>query len=106
MNLTQYYQKIKEVEEAIPDAEAVVVRNQTEDGGKAGVKSAVKRAVAARMVVEGHARLATSEEAAAFRQELAAAYQQGLETMQSAKVQLTVLSDGEMKAIRSVLKGK
>ena len=106
MNMRQFYQKIKDVEDSITSAEVVIVSNETPDGGKAGVKNEVKRLVAARMVAEGRARVATNEEILVYRQELQEGYQRGLEAVNSAKVQLAVLSDSEMKSIRSALKSK
>jgi hypothetical protein len=106
MNMRQFYEKIKEIEDGIKSVEVIVVSNATCDGGKAGIKSEVKRSVAARMVTEGRARLATAEEAQVMRQEVEAAYKRGQEVLNSGKVQLAVLSDSEMKAIKSVLKSR
>jgi hypothetical protein len=68
MELRLYYQKIREVIQSIPGEFTVVVSIDTGDGGKAGVAEEVSRAVAGRLVVDGRARLATEEEAAAFAQ--------------------------------------
>ena len=106
MDMRQFYQKIKEVEESIQTAEVVIVSNTTPDGGKAGVKSEVKRSVAARMVAEGHAHLAAKGEVALFHKEKEECYRRAQDAIRSARVQLTVLSDSEMKAIKSVLKSK
>ena len=106
MNMRQFYEKIKEIEDGIKSAEVIVVSNATPDGGKAGVKNEVKRSVAARMIVEGIARLATEEEAQLMRQEVEAAYKRGQEVLNAGKVQVAVLSDLEMKAIKSVLKSR
>ena len=103
MNMRQFYQKIKEVEGSILTAELVIVSNDTPDGGKAGVKSEVKRSVASRMIAEGHARIATEEETQTFRRETEEGFQRGQEAIHSAKVQLAVLSDAEMKAIKVVV---
>jgi len=43
------------------------VSRETPDGGRAGVKTQVPRALAARMIVEEKADLATPEEAEEFR---------------------------------------
>ena len=106
MDMRLFYQKIKEVEDSIHTPEVVTVSNDTPDGGKAGIKNEVKRSVAARMVAEGHARIASAEEIQQFRKETAEGYQRAQEAISSARVQLAVLSDAEMKAIKSVLKGK
>ena len=62
MDLRGYYQKIKEVESKIADAFAVIVSLESPDGGKAGAQTEVTRSLAARMIVNGLARLATAAE--------------------------------------------
>jgi DNA gyrase/topoisomerase IV subunit A len=64
MNLQQYYQKIRECELAISGEDAWLVSEETGDGGRAGVVNEVPRKVAAKMIVDGIARLATAEEIA------------------------------------------
>ena len=69
MDMRTFFQKIKQVETAIPDEFVIVVSLETPDGGKPGVMTEVVRSRAARLVVEGRARLASVEEACEFRQE-------------------------------------
>ena len=57
MDLRGYYQKIREVEAQIGEPCASVVSLATEDGGVAGVVTEVPRRVAAKMVVDGRAKL-------------------------------------------------
>jgi hypothetical protein len=66
MDLRGYYQKIREIEAKIAEAFAVIVSLESSDGGKAGTQTEVSRALAAKMIVEGLARLATPEEKRAF----------------------------------------
>ena len=63
MDLRVYFQKIKQLEEIITGAFAVVVSHETPDGGIAGVLTEAPKSVAAQLVVEGKARLASQEEA-------------------------------------------
>ena len=58
MDLRGYYQKIREVESTIADAFAVIVSLESPDGGKAGTQTEVTRSLAARMIVNGLAKLA------------------------------------------------
>jgi hypothetical protein len=58
MDLRAYYQKIRKIEADIPEAVVMIVSRETRDGGRAGIKSEVHRAVAARMIAEGTAELA------------------------------------------------
>lgn len=66
MDLRQYYQAIQQVEKAIQENAVVVVSTATADGGKAGILSEVPRHIAARMVVEGKAMVATEEQTVNF----------------------------------------
>lgn len=67
MDLRAYYQKIRQVEAEMADAAVVIVSRETVDGGRGGMKTEVTRAVAARLIVEEKADLATPEEAEAFQ---------------------------------------
>jgi hypothetical protein len=62
MDLRVYYRKIREVEATIPGTSTLVVSMDTPDGGKAGTITEVPRRVAAKMVVDGTAKLATEDE--------------------------------------------
>ena len=66
MDLRGYYQKVREVEAKIADAFAVIVSLESPDGGKAGTQTEVTRSLAARMIVNGLARLATTKETKAL----------------------------------------
>ena len=63
MDVRIYFQKIREVEGKIPGPYAKVVSLQTPDGGKAGLVTEVPRRVAAKMVVDGMAKLVPESEA-------------------------------------------
>lgn len=67
MDLRAYYQKIRRIEAELGEESVVIVSRETSDGGRAGVKTDVPRAVAARVIAEEKADLASPEEAAEFR---------------------------------------
>ena len=67
MDLRVFYHKMRKLEKEIEEPHVVVVSLDTSDGGKAEVKTEVTRECAARMIVEGCARLASVEETRAFR---------------------------------------
>ena len=67
MDLKAYYARMRELERGFGADAVVVVSLETADGGKAGVMTEVPAHVAARMVVEGRARVASEDEAQAFR---------------------------------------
>jgi hypothetical protein len=62
MDLRVYFQKLRSFEASIPTPYVVVVSQETPDGGRAGVKTEVRREMAAQLVIEGRARLASEEE--------------------------------------------
>lgn len=69
MDLRQYFRKIREAEATLSDEYQVVSSLETADGGKNGTISEVPRAIAARLIVEGRAVLASETEREHFRQE-------------------------------------
>ena len=67
MDLRVFFQKLRKIEQEIVDPHVVVVSHETPDGGRAGRLAEVSRSNAARLILEGHAQLATAEESAEFR---------------------------------------
>jgi hypothetical protein len=101
MDLRLYYQKIRDVEATIAEEFPVVVSKETVDGGKPGTKTEVPRRLAAKMVVENLARLATAEELKAYKTVMAEARRVAEQLAQAAKLQLTVLSTAELDRLKS-----
>jgi hypothetical protein len=66
MDLRAYYKKIRETEAQLTGESIVVVSVATPEGGKEGVRTEAPRKVAAKLLAEGRARLATEEEAWGF----------------------------------------
>jgi hypothetical protein len=95
MDLKVYYRKLRETEGSIREPYVVVVSLATPDGGKAGVMSETPRDVAARLIVNGQARLASEEE----RQEFAARAERVRKEAEQAalaeRIQVMVVSDAE-----------
>lgn len=67
MDVRAYYQKIRKMEAELPERFVVIVSRETPDGGKAGVMTEVARSLAAKLIVEDQARLASPEETTQFR---------------------------------------
>ena len=67
MDLKLYYQKVRNTEAEIAEAFPVLVSKETQDGGKDGRCAEVTRAIAAKMIVEGSARLATTDSVSTLR---------------------------------------
>ncbi|MGA2267703.1 MAG: hypothetical protein ABSH44_04450 [Bryobacteraceae bacterium] len=102
MDLKLYYQKIRDMESKITEAFPVVVSSETPDGGKPGVLTEVTPRIAAKMIVEGLARLATAEEAKAFSELQAEARRVAEQVAAAAKVQLAVLSTTELNKLKGL----
>jgi len=67
MDLRSYYRRLREVEAMIPEEHVVLVSIATPEGGKAGVRTEAPKAIAAKLIAEGRARLANADEAEEFR---------------------------------------
>ena len=101
MDLMHYYQKIRDKQSEIKEAFPIVVSNETADGGKAGVLTEVTPGIAAKMLVDGVARLATAPEAKAFRAAQVEAKRVADQAAAAAKVQFTVVSTTELDKLKN-----
>jgi hypothetical protein len=101
MDLRMFYQKLRKIEQEIADPHVVVVSNETPDGGRAGQKSEVSRNIAAKLLVEGRARLATPEEEAEFRGVIDQALQVAEQRALAQKIQVNVVSEADFLAIKT-----
>jgi hypothetical protein len=100
MDLRQYYQKIRDKETEINEAYPIVVSNETTDGGKAGVLTEVTPGIAAKMVVDGVARLATGQEEKVFRAAQVDAKRAADQAAATSKVQFTVVPTTELNKLK------
>jgi len=66
MDLRSYYTRIRETEETLTAEHLVVVSLKTSEGGKEGVRTETSRGIAARLIAEGRARVASDDEALDF----------------------------------------
>lgn len=105
MDLRQFFQKVRQIEESILGEDVVVVSLETSDGGKAGVVAQVKRSVAARLVVEGRARLADPAEAEKFHAEQRQARKTAEEQRKAERVQFTMIAADDLDVLRGSRKG-
>lgn len=106
MDLKDFYKKIREVEAGIGEAFPLIVSFSTTDGGKAGVIAEVSRYSAARNIVEGKARLATPEESAAYRADVARDRQAIQEEEAKHRLSVTVISAEDLREIRGAAGNK
>ncbi len=101
MDLKAFYSKMRQVEAGLPGDDVVIVSLSTPDGGKPGVTSEVPRTVAARMIVSGSARAATAEEADAHQARISAAKREAEQRAAAGRMQITVISDSDLQALKS-----
>src|SRR5258708_15554654 len=104
MDLKVYYQKMRQIEAQITENPAIIVSLETSDGGKPGMVTEVTRETAARMILEQRARLAGAEEAEEFRRRVEEQRKAADQAQAAGRMQFTVITDAEMKAIRGALK--
>jgi hypothetical protein len=97
MDVKQYYRKIHEVEAGLTEPYPIVVSVETADGGKAGVVSEVSRAVAAKMIVEGCAVLASRAEKERYFEQQVAARKAAEKAELARRVRVAIISDDDLK---------
>jgi hypothetical protein len=66
MDLRSYYGKVRAADATLTGEHIVMVSLETSEGGKPGVKTEVPRGIAARLIAEQRACVATDEEALEF----------------------------------------
>ncbi len=104
MDVKTYYQKIRDTETTITSPFTVVISQQTDDGGKKGVLVEVSKHLAAKMVVEGSAQLASASQSAAFQQAQEAACRAVEDAAAAAKVEVTMVSSDDFKKLTDDMK--
>ena len=98
MDVRQYYRKIREVEAVLTEPYPLLVSLDTPDGGKAGLVSEVSRTLAARMIVEGCAVLASEAEQEQYW-ERQAEMKKSLEKAEMARrVQVAIITDSDLQS--------
>lgn len=100
MDLKQYFRKFREVEASLTDRYQLIVSMETPDGGKPGLISEVCREVAAKMIIEGRAALATEKDAKAYREQQASARKAAEKADLARRVQVAIISDAVERPIK------
>lgn len=106
MDLRVFYRKVREVVESIPDEFTIVISEETPDGGKAGVPAEVRRGLAAKLVVDGKARLATPEEIRQYWEDVQAARQQADRDAVASRLQVAVVTEESIALLGREKKSK
>jgi len=102
--MKSYFRRIREVEDSIVEKDAVIVSSQTADGGREGVITEVPRMVAARLVAEGRARLASDAERSEYVAATKERHVRAEEAQRRAKPSLAVITTEELQTLRGALK--
>ena len=97
MNVKAYYQKIRDFERTLPEPFVVIVSQDTSDGGRGGLLTEVPKQLAARMITDGRARLASAEAAREFREKTGLAKRSAEELFSAKKSQVTLEPTVEMR---------
>lgn len=97
MDLRAYYGKLKEVESTLEGECIVLVSLKTPEGGKPGVITEATRRVAAKMIAEGRAAVASEEQASAFRTENREAKARYEEEQAARRLQVMVIPSQDLR---------
>lgn len=68
MNVKTFYQRVRNIEQTLIDTFVVITSRETPDGGREGVLIEVSRHLAATMIADGRAALASPESTILFHQ--------------------------------------
>ena len=105
MDLRAYYRKIRDAEASIDDEFPIVKSLAREEGGQGGRLTEVSRAVAARMITDGLAELATAKEARELRARIEKARKVEQERREAERIQFTILSEADVRSLQRPAKG-
>lgn len=97
MNLKNYYAKVRELEAGFAAGDVLVVSEATPDGGRTGVMTLVEKRVAAQLVVEGRARVASEEEREVWELEEAERRDDAAREEAAQRIQVQVVADPGLK---------
>jgi len=100
MDLRSYYRKVRDAESTLSGEDIVMVSLETSEGGKPGIRTEVPRAIAAKLIAEVRARVATEEEAREFHQGNREARALHEQEEAARRVQVMVIPSSELKKQR------
>jgi hypothetical protein len=100
MDLRSYYRKVRDADATLAGEHIVMVSLETSEGGKAGVRTEVPRAIAAKLIAEVRSRAATEDEAREFHEANRAAREIHEQEEAAKRVQVMVIPSHELKKQR------
>jgi len=105
MDLRAYYRKRREMEQTIPGEYVLLKSLATPDGGITGRLTEADRAVAARMIVDGLAEIASAAEREALDKQIAEDRRRAEQKRTAAQLQFTVITEADIRALQRAGKG-
>ena len=100
MDLRTWCKKVRDAEASLTGEHFVMVSLATSEGGKEGVRTEVPRSIAARLIAETRARIASEEEALEFHEANRLALEQYQQEEDAKKVQVMVIPAHKLKKQR------
>jgi hypothetical protein len=100
MDLRTWYKKVRDAEAGLTGEHFVMISLATSEGGKEGVRTEVPRSIAARLIAETRARVASEEEALEFHEENRLALEQYKQEEAAKRVQVMVIPAHKLKKQR------
>ena len=100
MDLKAYYQKVRDAERAIEEEFPIVKSLAGEGAGRGGRLAEVSRAVAARMITDGLAELATVKERRELRARVETARKAEQERREAERIQFAILSEADLRSLQ------
>jgi len=97
MDMRSYYKKVRDADAALTGEHFVMVSLETSEGGKPGVRTEVPRAIAAKLIAEVRARVATKDETRKFHEENRAARVARQQDDAAKRVQVMVIPAHRLK---------
>ena len=101
MDVRVYFEKIRQVQATIEPPYVLVNSLETPDGGIPGTVSEVTRHMAAKLIVEHRARLATNQEIVSFQENAEQIRRSTEEQIASSRVQVSLISESDLREIRA-----
>jgi hypothetical protein len=98
MNVKVYYQRIRELERTLADPFVVIVSHDTPDGGRGGLLTEVPKHLAARMIADERAHLASEDATLQFRGKSADAKRTAEEFLLADKRQVRPVPASEVRS--------
>ena len=106
MDLRDFFKRIREIEATIENAYTLVVSHDTTDGGKGGVATETPRNIAARLIAEGRARMATPEEIVVHQEAIRLAVEEADKAALADRVQVALVSDADLEGLKKKTKSR